>query len=157
MKAWWSQLEVRERQLLSVMLPLVALALFYWLIWQPLHSHLDAAKTGLQAQQKQLSWTRQGLTTLNAAKGRTQSGQVARGSLSQQVSQLAKAQQIELSRMQPQGAQLDLRIDTVTFDRFLSFLAALESRGVVVEQLNLAASDSAGSVKVRSLRLGRGA
>lgn len=59
MKQWWNQLEERERKLVSIMLPVVFVALFYWLIWQPVHQGLDDANTAVQSQKKQLNKARQ--------------------------------------------------------------------------------------------------
>lgn len=157
MKNWWLQLEDRERRLVSIMAPLVVLALFYWGLWQPLHQHLHDAQTTLHSQKKLLNWTRQSVGTLNAAKGAPRTSQQARGSLSQVVSQLASAHKVEISRLQPQGAQLDVRIERVSFNDFLNFVQQLEKSNIVVQQLHLAASDVPGRVKVRSLKVGRSA
>jgi len=157
MKNWWQQLEERERLLVSVMTPLLLVALFFWGLWQPLHQHLDEARLSVQSQKKLLNWTRQSVVRVQAAAGSAANQGRLRGSLSQVVSTLAKQQQVDITRLQPQGQMLDVRIDTVPFERFVNFSQALEAQGVYVEQLNLAASDTPGSVKVRSLRLGGGA
>ena len=64
---------------------------------------------------------------------------------------------IKIARLQPQGQELQVWIDTVPFDDLLLWLATLvEQHGIQVQIIELAREELApGLVKVRRLQLSR--
>lgn len=52
---WWGQLAQREQRLLLICIPVLALGMFYWLIWQPLHQARQQNSQALQLAQQQLA------------------------------------------------------------------------------------------------------
>ena len=77
------------------------------------------------------------------------------GSLTQAVNSGASRYKISITRMQPQGEELQVWIDNVDFSQMMSWLNDLERRGVKIIVADIAESDSQGFVKVRRLQLGK--
>ena len=62
---------------------------------------------------------------------------------------------IAISRMQPQGEELQVWIDQAPFNDVLSWLQSLEKIGVSILDIDITASDLPGQVKIRRLKLGK--
>ena len=62
---------------------------------------------------------------------------------------------IAISRMQPQGEELQVWIDQAPFNDVLGWLQSLEKTGVSVLDIDIAESTLPGQVKIRRLKLGR--
>jgi general secretion pathway protein M len=62
---------------------------------------------------------------------------------------------IAISRMQPQGDELQVWIDQAPFNDVLSWLQSLEKTGVSILDIDIAESDMPGQVKIRRLKLGK--
>lgn len=58
-KKYWLELEERERMILGGGGIVVALILFYVLIWQPWHKSIDSMKESIQPLRSDLVWVRQ--------------------------------------------------------------------------------------------------
>ncbi|MNG30136.1 Type II secretion system protein M [compost metagenome] len=73
------------------------------------------------------------------------------------VNRTAFNQKIKIARLQPQGQELQVWIDTVPFDALLLWLATLsDQHGVQVQVIEVARENLApGLVKVRRLQLSR--
>jgi general secretion pathway protein M len=146
---WWSQLAQREQRLLLICAPVLVLGLFYWIIWQPLHQARQQNNQALQLVQQQLAELRQAKPILLQA-GNDQ--QRTGGSLAQIVSNSARAFNIRVSRMQPQGEQLQLVLEDIAYEQLLPWLHQLHyQNGVRLVQIDLAATDKSGMVRVRRM------
>lgn len=79
------------------------------------------------------------------------------GTLDGVVNRTAFNQKIKIARLQPQGQELQVWIDTVQFDDLLIWLASLaDQHGVQVQVIEVARENLApGLVKVRRLQLSR--
>jgi len=153
MKAWFEQLAQREQRLVIAMSALVGIFLLYSVIWQPLNSNIATAEQKVARQQALLAWVEENTEKYKrASKGKPQSG----GSLSSVVNSSARQSGINVTRMQPQGDDIQVWIDDVPFTTLLSWLESLSSsRGVMVKAIDINQLEKPGTVRVRRLHLGR--
>ena len=153
MRIWWQGLAVREQQLVSFCSVILVIGVVYWGIWIPIANAQETAERNNVAAQRTLNYVKQ---TANKITGLKQAGAQAkvRGSLSSVVNQTAGQYQLEITRLQPQGDNIQLWMDEVPFDALLSYLHDLvEQKGLTLESVDLAESDIAGFVKVRRIQL----
>ena len=156
MKQWWMQLQKREQQLVGAMVAFVVLFLAFNFIWQPLNDGLDKAEKKLDRQQELLAYIQESTEKYKAA-NKGGSANRSGGSLSTVVNRVAKQHQIDIARMQPQGEQIQLWIDEVSFNQLLVLLNDLTLRqGLQVSAIDITKGNSDGSVRVRRLQLSRG-
>lgn len=152
-KTWWNGLILREQQLVGVCAVVLVIGIFYWGIWTPITDAERDAERALLAQQNTLSYVKQ---TANKIAGLKQSGgpKGFSGSLSAAVTQSAKNYGLEITRMQPQGNKIQVWMDEVPFDSLLGYLSDLvQEKGLSLENIDLAQSDTPGFVKVRRIQL----
>lgn len=152
----WQRLNQRERIIVSVAGVLVLIAAVYWLLWNPIASGIEQRKTQIAAQQETLQWTRENTGIYLAAKeeGADTTPQAASGSITQRVTELAAANNIQITRMQPQSTGLLVVIDSVAFSQLLSLLDALQLQGgLSIDNLDVAEGTEPGLVRVRRLQV----
>jgi general secretion pathway protein M len=153
-KSTFLQLSEREQRLVIISAVLVLVAIFYWGIWSPLNTSLEQNKTAVENQTKLLAWVQK---NANKAVQLRSSGTKASfsGSLPQAVNQSANRMKIAISRMQPQGEELQVWIDQAAFNDVLEWLQSLEKIGVTILDTDIAESNLPGQVKIRRLKLGK--
>ncbi|MCE9680135.1 type II secretion system protein M [Shewanella sp. AS1] len=152
-KAWWNGLILREQQLVAACGVMLVVGIGYWGIWTPISNAEADAERALQAQQNTLNYVKQ---TANKIAGLKQAGgkQVYSGSLSTAVTQGAKSFGLEITRMQPQGNKIQVWMDEVPFNSLLGYLSDLvQEKGMSLDNIELAQSDTPGFVKVRRIQL----
>ncbi|MBL4910434.1 MAG: type II secretion system protein M [Alteromonadaceae bacterium] len=149
----WQQLNGREKILVSVMSLVVVIFLLYSLIWQPLNTQLVKSTKKLTRQQQLLTWVEKNTARYQQF---NKNGKVSRGSLTGIVNQSARQKNITVTRMQPQGDDIQVWIDEVPFELLLQWLEQLVSvNGLQIQAIDLSATDDQGMVRVRRLQLGR--
>lgn len=154
MKAWWQQLNIREQRLVLVMSVVISIFILYGLIWQPLNEGIDKQKLTLERQQELLTWVEENTQRYQQAKRNARAGSGA--SLSSIVNRTSRANNIIITRMQPQGDELQVWIDEISFNQLLTWLEQLASRdGLQVKNIDLSLADQQGVVRVRRLQLGK--
>ncbi|MFT5635979.1 MAG: general secretion pathway protein M [Cognaticolwellia sp.] len=154
MKVWWQQLNIREQRLVMVMSGVISIFILYSLIWQPLNENIAKQKLKIEHQQALLTWVEENTKRYQEAKrnGRASSG----ASLSSIVNRTSRANNITITRMQPQGDDLQVWIDEISFNQLLTWLEKLASRdGLQVKNIDLSLADQQGVVRVRRLQLGK--
>lgn len=151
----WQRLNQRERLIVSVAGVLLVIAAVYWLLWNPIASGIEQRKQTIAAQQETLQWTRENTGIYLAAQEEgADTTSAAAGSITQRVTQLAAAQNIEITRMQPQSDGLLVVIDTVAFSQLLTLLDALQQQGgLAIESLDVTEGPEPGVVRVRRLQV----
>jgi general secretion pathway protein M len=154
-KSMFLQLSAREQRLVIISAILVLVAIFYWGIWSPLNTSIDRGQTAVKNQTELLAWVQKNAN--RAVQLRSSSGNKAAfsGSLTQAVNQSASRMKIAISRMQPQGEELQVWIDQAPFNDVLSWLQSLEKTGVSILDIDIAESALPGQVKIRRLKLGK--
>lgn len=153
MKQWWQNLQTREQQLVLVMLPFVVIFMFYQLIWSPLNEAIAAADKKLSRQQELATWVNTETARLKASTGGQANGWT--GSLSSAINRSARQRNITISRVQPQGSDVQVWIDNIEFNRLLDWFSVLANeQGIYVKSVDLTQGNAAGEVVVKRLQLG---
>lgn len=154
MKSWWQQLNTREQRLVSVMSVLISIFILYGLIWQPLTENIEKTTLKLERQQALLTWVTENTQRYQQAKRNARASSDA--SLSSIVNRTSSANNITITRMQPQGDDLQVWIDEISFNQLLTWLEQLAiSDGLQVKNIDLSSADQQGMVRVRRLQLGK--
>ncbi|MGS0677051.1 type II secretion system protein M [Shewanella sp. 0m-4] len=154
-KAWWGGLVLREQQMVAACGVVLVIGILYWGVWTPIANAEAEAERRLEGQQSTLNYVKQ---TANRIAGLKQSGSsnAFRGSLSAAVNQTASAFGLTITRMQPQGNKIQVWMDEVPFDTLLNYLNELvQKKGLSLESLDLAESDTPGYVNVRRIQLSK--
>jgi|TARA_B110000902_G_scaffold241809_1_gene292527 general secretion pathway protein M len=154
MKQWWQELNVREQKLVAVMATVIGIFLLYSIIWQPLNENLAKSTKKLARQQALLTWVNN--NTARYQQVNTSGNTKSRGSISSVVNRTASNYRITVTRMQPQGNELQVWIDEVAFKDLLKWLDQLSiSEGLQVKGIDLTRGEQPGVVRVRRLQLGK--
>lgn len=154
-KTWWQGLNLREQRLVSIMSSAVLVFLLYSLIWQPLNDNLAKTEKKLASRQALLTWVTENTARYQQVKssGTSKKGS---GSLSSIINRTASQQQLTITRMQPQGDNLQVWLDSASFTQLLFWLEHLvNNEGLQVQAIDLTQSDKQGEVRVRRLQLAR--
>lgn len=154
MKTWWQQLNIREQRLVLAMSVVISVFVLYGLIWQPLNEKIASTQVKVERQQALLAWVEENTQRYQQAKrnGANNSG----ASLSSIVNRTSRSNNITITRMQPQGDDLQVWIDEISFNQLLSWLEQLASReNLQVKNIDLSLADQQGVVRVRRLQLGK--
>jgi len=155
MKAWWQQLNIREQRLVSALSAVMFIFLFYSFVWQPLNESIEKSTKKLARQEALLTWVISETKRYSLAKGSSRNSS-RKGSLSSIVNRTAGAKGIAITRMQPQGENLQVWIDTIAFDTLLAWLAGLSTEeGISVNAIDLSKEEESGQVRVKKLQLGK--
>lgn len=111
----------------------------------------------MQNQQQTLAWLKEKGAEVIAMRGNQVVPADTGGTLEGTVNRTAFNHKIKIARLQPQGSELQVWIDTVQFDDLLLWLATLvEQHGIQIQVIEIAREDLApGLVKVRRLQLSR--
>jgi general secretion pathway protein M len=155
MKAWWLALNTREQKLIASLSGVFIIFLLYSFIWQPQKESIDKGQKKLARQQELLAWVSSETTRYKAANKNGQ-GQSSAGSLSSIINRSAKQNNLSITRVQPQGGDIQVWIDNVAFKQLLSWLQQLSNdEGIQVKAIDLTRGEQAGQVRVKRLQLGR--
>ncbi len=154
MKTWWQQLNMREQRLVMAMSAVIGVFVLYGLIWQPLNESIATTKTKVERQQALLAWVEESTQLYQQAK--RNGGKSTGASLSSIVNRTSRANNITITRMQPQGDDLQVWIDEISFNQLLAWLEQLATRdNLQVKNIDLSLADQQGVVRVRRLQLGK--
>lgn len=151
----YKALTEREQIILMVAAVFVVVGLFYFVIWSPLSTNIEQRQAQIDRDQDLLAWVQQ--STQRAIQLRRSNGgqRTFNGSLPQAVNSTTNRFNIAISRMQPQGDELQVWVDQVPFDAMLDWINALENMGVVVLQVDVTEAEAPGQIKIRRLQLGK--
>lgn len=155
MKGRFAQLSEREQILLLVSGVVIVIAAIYFLVYAPMQTSIQRGETGIKAQKELLTWVTQNANKAVQLKQSGSQGGSFSGSLPQAVNQTASQQNIAISRMQPQGDDIQVWVDNASFEKILNWLQALENMGIKITEADIAEGDGAGNVKIRRLRLSK--
>lgn len=149
------QLSEREQRLVVLVAAFMALLLFYLLVWSPLNQSVQRNQAAIESQQELLSWVQQNANRIIQLK---QSGSTAsrfNGSLTQAINQSANQNDIMITRMQPQGDQLQVWVDEADFNKVLTWLEAIENQGIVILDADFSETSTPGKIRIRRLQLSK--
>ncbi len=149
----WQQLNGREQSLVVAMSLIIVIFLFYSLIWQPLNNNLIKSTKKLERQQKLLTWVQNKTSQYIQVRSL---GNRASGSLTGIINRTSRPQKITITRMQPQGDDLQVWVEEVPFDKLLSWLEQLVNKeGLIIKAIDISNTEQVGIVRVRRLQLGK--
>jgi len=154
-KSMFLQLSGREQRLVIISAILVLIAIFYWGIWSPLNTSIERSQTAVKNQTELLVWVQKNANRAVQLRSSGGNKDSFSGSVTQAVNQSASRMKIVISRMQPQGDELQVWVDQAPFNDVLSWLQSLEKIGVSILDIDIAESDLPGHVKIRRLKLGK--
>ncbi|MBU2978324.1 type II secretion system protein M [Alteromonas sp. C1M14] len=150
----YKELSEREQRLTLISGVVIIIALFYWVIWQPLTVGVAQQTARLESQQALLTWVNE--QSNRAQQLRRSSGKTPfNGSLAQGVNNAAERFNIAIARMQPQDDELQVTVDEAPFNLVLDWLQAMEAMGIRIIQADFAEGDDPGMIKIRRLQLGK--
>lgn len=157
LQGWWRGISAREQRLVAVGGSCLLIGLFYWVVWQPIANRIAERERQVLSQQQTLAWLKEKGEEVLAMQGGQGRQLDTSGTLEGVVNRTAFNQKIKIARLQPQGQELQVWIDTVPFDDLLIWLASLaDQHGVQVQVIEVARENLApGLVKVRRLQLSR--
>lgn len=157
LQGWWRCISAREQRLVAVGGSCLLIGLFYWIVWQPIVNRIAERERQVLSQQQTLAWLKEKGEEVLAMQGGQGRQLDTSGTLEGVVNRTAFNQKIKIARLQPQGQELQVWIDTVPFDDLLIWLASLaDQHGVQVQVIEVARENLApGLVKVRRLQLSR--
>lgn len=150
----YRQLSEREQRLVGLSAIVLIIALFYWVIWQPLSNGIEQEQTRLESQSELLLWVQESAVRVQQLR-RTSGSTTFTGSLPQAVNTTSARFNIAIARMQPQDEQIQVTVDEAPFNDVLSWLKAMEDMGILILQADLAEGNAPGMIRIRRLQLGK--
>lgn len=151
----FSQLSDREQKLVMLSGVFVIIGFIYFVIYAPMQTAIQDGQAKVDAQQQLLTWITQNANKAIQLKQSSSGTKNYSGSLPQAVNQAATRQNIAITRMQPQGDDLQVWVDNASFDNVLNWLQALENMGIKITEADIAEGDSPGNIRIRRLRLSK--
>jgi len=155
MKAWFDNLDPRERMMVAAGATLLVLFLIYILVLSPIHSGYDSLRNTVDEQRTTALWMQksaQTLTRLKRSSGRAAQGLGGRSLLSVADS-TARAGGLgpALKRVEPEGSDsVRVWLDGAPFDVVVKWLGTLSTiHGVNAETVTMERSGTAGRVNAR--------
>jgi Type II secretory pathway, component PulM len=156
MKQWWQDLTTRERRIVLAAALVLLFIVLYWNVWSPLRQHLQQQREQVQQLQQQLSWMQQQAPLVRQLKQQSAPPGEYSGDIASTLSNSSQGYQIVLKRIQPQGTNALVEMDTTSFDQLVSWLNMLEQQyGITPQQIDLQPAGVPGKAQVRRLLLGR--
>ncbi|MCP1673040.1 general secretion pathway protein M [Natronocella acetinitrilica] len=154
LKRWWTGLSSREQRTVSYGGAALALILFFFLVWQPIHERTDTLQATLAERQELLVYlesARQRLGAQPIAEGEEpRSAGQALFALADQSARQAGLQQV-LRSVEPSGqAAARVQFENIAFDDLMRWLGTLRDRhGVIATTVSLRRTDIEGRVDVQ--------
>lgn len=154
LKHRWLQLSLRERGLVLGCGVLVIVSLCYYVLWLPWQQQASQWQRTIAREKTRWNGC---CSRLRACANRAQPIQETSLSLSARVAQSAAAQNMNITRMQPQGERLAVTLEPGDFNALMLWLTQLEKRySVRIVALEVAMRpDKPGWVTVNKLMLER--
>lgn len=155
MKDKWQKLNLKEQRLLIFLAVFVTVSVFYFLIWQPLNDNIAKAEKKVVKQEALLVWVNDKISIISQS-GSASGASNRNESLSSIINKTATQNNIEITRMQPRGDDIQIWIDKAVFTRLLPWIEHLALvENLHVEAIDLSVTEQAGVVNVRRLQIGR--
>jgi general secretion pathway protein M len=154
MKNYLESLQQRERNLVLSLAGVLAIAVVYFILYQPLQSRLELAQKSLQREVKLLQWIEVNATKLAKLRGggKDSLNTDSSGSLDQIVNSSARQFGLIINRLQPQNNKLNVTLEKAQFSQILQWLGQLQQKnGITIDSVDFRAESSPGLVRARIL------
>lgn len=155
LKKRFEQLNDRERKLVLLSAIMVVVLVFYWGVLAPLNASISKNKRNIKQQTELLQWVKSNAQRAALLRASSSGTKTFNGSLTQLVNGTAKSVDVEVSRMQPQGDELQVWVDNAGFTSVVNWLNTLENSGVRIIDVDIVETNQPGFVKIRRLLLGK--
>lgn len=151
--AWYQQREPREQRILQLLTVLFALALVYWLIWQPSWQARQDARQRYLANEETLAWIENNASAVRSA--RSNSSEKTTSSLGanwvSEISRSAQTYGLTLRGFTPNGDRsVRIQMENQPASPTLLWLHSLEEEGVALATLEMSAGDEPGTASLRA-------
>ena len=154
-KTWWQGINQREQRLVLMAGSTFIIFLLYSFIWQPLNESLEETEQKLASRQVLLTWVTENTSRYQNTKV-VGNGNKSTGSLSGIINRTANQQQLTITRIQPQGDNVQVWLDSAPFTQLLFWFEHLaNNENLQVQAIDLAQGEKQGEVRVRRMQLGR--
>lgn len=157
MKDWWNNLQSREQSFVLIACIVVAIFLFYSMVWSPLNQARDDKRMQVENNQQLLTWMRSKSTEVKQLKLTNPNAlrSDSKRSLLAIVDSLANRLGLRsaIRQIQPDGPHnATVWIDEIDFDALSTMLGQLDKNSnVKVTEANISKLEKAGLVKARIL------
>lgn len=155
MKDWWQNLDTKEQRTVTIAGVVIALLLFYALVWVPLVDKRELKQLQVDNNRQLLSWMKEKSTVIQQYK-RSKPGVSkadSKRSLLSIIDSLAKQLGIRksINRIDPDGPHgATIWIDTMNFDALITLLGNLDKRNYVkVKEAEFSKLDIPGTVRAK--------
>ena len=153
MKQWFSNLNSRERRIVTSGATVLLVILLYLMVWEPLTSKRDQLKVSVNAQQTNYEWMQQAAAEIRQLSGKGAGVKKHTGSMLGTINKSAKSllkgaviKRVEEDRQQ--GVRV--WIEQVAFDDLLRWLGQIQQQyGIRVSSLVSERHSKVGRVNVR--------
>lgn len=139
---------MREKLIVGLALLVFVLVGIHAFIIEPYQLRVTELEEQIAQQSDDLQWMRSAVTRLPAP-GSDSATEVISGSLTNFVDQVVRGQGLnsQLSQMSPIGTdEIRMRYKDVDFNKLISFIAQVNTRGLEVKDIRISALDDPGSV-----------
>ncbi len=153
MKELLAGLGARDRFLLAFGALLVAVALFYGIVWKPLGDRVMALRVSVAEQAETHLWMQEAAREIRELRGQQAPARGARASLLSLTDRTARERGLgpAIRRVEPEGAdKVRIQLEQAPFDDMVTWLEQLVARERVrIEIITIDARDQAGLVNAR--------
>jgi type II secretory pathway component PulM len=152
MKEWWLNLNLREKQTISIGIIIAIIGLIYALIWSPLHHGVISLRDQMQHNQKLLVWMQAADQQIQEIEktGKKPTAMLSTAAYLSTIQNSLKQSPIANNITQLAQADHDsikLNFQQVDFDLFISWLTELwQQHGFIITQLVIKSSNTPGMV-----------
>lgn len=155
---WWQRLDMRERRMLIAGGVIMAILLFYGLVWSPMQREVVRLRASVPQDRAKLQLMRVQALQISQLRARAP-GTNRSANVLTTLEQAATARGIRrhIVRLEPEGAGgARVLIDETEFNQLLTWLSDLQEHGIRVEQATIQKKPNPGMVSVRLLLRGPG-
>ncbi|MDH5711271.1 MAG: type II secretion system protein M [Gammaproteobacteria bacterium] len=150
---WLNALPPRDRQLLFAIIGMLAVTLFYLVIWEPVTQGYEQERQNFKSQRDIYAWMQSAASEVQVLKRsgnvKTRSNHPITLILENTAKNSGLTQQInKIESSGKEGARV--KIDSITFDQLLVWLNTLEQQhGVTITTATIERNEQSGSVNAR--------
>lgn len=150
----YQSLTQRDRIMVIAASVIMAITLFYLLVWEPLYQGLETQRQQYESQQSIIIWMQEAsaeVKTLKRSGAKTVSSSKQPVSLIIEQSAKISGLKNNLGKLESSGKEgARVKLETASFDQMLIWLNTLEKRhGITVTSANIERAEKSGTVNAR--------
>lgn len=151
-RSWFQGLEPREQRALSVLATVLAVALFWWLILQPLYTGREEARSRYIRATQTLSWIQENAPAVRRSRSQPSEKPAADSGWTTRISSSAAAHDLSLKGFTPEGGDsVRVMLENQPFAGVMAWLQSLRrEEGVSASSITISKGEKPGGVNVRA-------